>query len=275
MKILLIHNDKFRWATTLRAEALKRQWVNDEVDIVYAKNLLNGNQYDVIHFLYSGGITKSKQYILKYKDKIFTTLASFRTLDERFDKLNDLIEIYQKTVCCIAQNPILASKLKDLTKQDNVIYIPNGVDGYLFNREFVVGYVGVKDSAEHKGLLLIQEACNQLNLKLLYLARLNDFPYERMPEFYKQIDCLVLASISEGCNNPTLEALAMNKPVISTDVGIASELEGVILVERDIESIKQALRKLSGRIQILEKYTWEKIAIEYKLLYLQYVDRTL
>lgn len=88
-----------------------------------------------------------------------------------------------------------------------------------------------------------------------------------MPDFYRQIDCLVVASSSEGCNNPTLSALAMNKPVISTKVGIAEELEGVTLVERNVESIKKALRHVSGRIQILEKYTWDIVAAQYHNLY--------
>ena len=78
---------------------------------------------------------------------------------------------------------------------------------------------------------------------------------------------MVNASISEGCNNPTLEALAVNKPVISTKVGIVGELEGIILTERNVESIKTALRKVSGRIQILEKYTWKVVAKQYRQLY--------
>ena len=46
MKILLIQNDANRWAATLRAEALKKQWVNDEVDIAYARNLPDGDKYE-------------------------------------------------------------------------------------------------------------------------------------------------------------------------------------------------------------------------------------
>ena len=70
---------------------------------------------------------------------------------------------------------------------------------------------------------------DMLELKTAYSGHAKDVkPLRAMPKFYKSIDCLVLASRSEGCNNPTLEALAMNKPVISTKVGIAKELEGVM-----------------------------------------------
>lgn len=167
MQILLVHADKIPWATTTRAEALKKRWVDDEVDIAYFKNLPDGEKYDVIHFLFSGAIGKAKEYILKYKEKTFTTLASQRTLDEYYDKLPVLIEIYKNTVCCVAQNPDLAKKLIDLIQKDNVVYIPNGTDEKLFDRKFIVGFVGIKaDNTDHKGLLLVERACKELGLEL-------------------------------------------------------------------------------------------------------------
>lgn len=267
MKILLIHNDKYPWATTHRAEALQREWTEDEVDIAHYSNLPDGDKYDIIHFLYSGGITKARDYILKHKDRVFTTLASQRTLDLYFDKLEPLKEIYKQTVCCVCQNKDLAVKLKELIEQDNVVYIPNGVDEKMFNRKFIVGCVAAKqDYRDYKGLNLIRQACVELDLELMVATTAS---YNAMPDFYREIDCLVNASISEGCNNPTLEALAMNKPVISTNTGIVKELTGIILVKRDVESIKNALRKLSGRIQILEKYTWKIVAKKYRNLYVE------
>jgi len=268
MKILLVHNDKYPWAATHRAEALALEWAKDEVDIAYAKTLPGGDKYDVIHFLYSGGITKSKDYILKYKDKVFTTLASQRTLDLYFDKLEPLKEIYKNSVCCVCHNYLLAHKLKQLIRQDNVVYIPNGVDEEHFKyRQFRVGCVAAKqDYRDHKGINLVKQACKELGFELEIATR---FSYNDMPDFYRGIDCLVNASISEGCNNPTLEALATNKPVISTKTGITDLLEGIIYITRDVESIKNALRKVSGRIQILEKYTWKRIAEQYRQLYVE------
>ena len=258
MKILLVHADKFPWATFNRAEALKKELREDWIDIVDRWHLPE-EEYDVIQFLFSGGITRCKDYILKHKDKVFTTLASYRTLEERWDKMEDLKEIYQNTVCCVAQNPDLKDKYKKLFG-NNVVYIPNGVNEQRFKRNFIVGFVGIDNG--HKGLELIKQSCKELNLDLMIAEKGNN--QEEIRDFYKEIDCLAIASKSEGCNNPTLEMLAMNKPVISTRVGIAEELEGVILIERDVESIKQALRKLSGRIQILENYTWNKIAKKYR-----------
>ena len=255
-----------RWADNFRCEEFKRQWKNDNVDIVYAGDLPDGDKYDVIHFLFSGGITKHRNYILKHKDKVFTSLASQRTLDCMFDKEKHLVEIFRETRMCVCQNKKLLKKLKDLVKDVRAVYIPNGVDEDLFNRTFIAGFVGAKDSSKHKGLHLVKKACDDLKIPLIE-AHEHYYTHEEMPEFYDTIDCLIIPSESEGCNNPTMEALAMNIPVISTDVGIADELEGVIVVKRDVESIKEALRTLSGRIQILENYTWEKIAQKYHELY--------
>ena len=265
MKILLVHYDKHPWATTRRAQALKREWVEDRVDIAHYNDIPNGNKYDVIHFLYSGGISKARDYILEHKSKVFTTLASQRTLDLYFDKLEPLKEIYKQTICCICQNPTLVDKLKVLIEQDNMVYVPNGVDEKKFNQEFVVGCVAAKqDHRDHKGINLIEQACKELNLKLMIATTVS---FNVMSDFYRRVDCIVNASISEGCNNPTLEVLAMNIPVISTKVGIVEELEGITIVERNVKSIKDALRNINRRAQILEKYTWKIIANEYRELY--------
>lgn len=261
MRILLVHADKFPWATFNRAEALKKEWAGDWVDIADRWHLPE-EDYDIIHFLFSGGLSKCKDYILK-RNNVFTTLASYRTLEARWDDLEDLTQIYQHSVMCVAQNPDLAERYKKLFHKNNVVYIPNGVNTQRFKRDFVVGFVGIDN--RHKGLELIRQACTELGLELKVVDK--GKTQEDVRDFYKEIDCLALASISEGCNNPTLEVLSMNKPVISTEVGIAKELEGVHIVLRDVESIKQTLRHLSPRIGILERYTWKIIAKRYRKLY--------
>lgn len=268
MKILLVTNNKMRWADIFRAEELKKHWTEDEVDIVDRWHLPDADKYDVIHFLYGGALTKSKDYILKNKHKIFTSSVSKRSLDGMWDDRATLLELYKASRCCVCQNKEILSILKGLVPEVKVVYIPNGVNEELFYNKFTAGFVGAKASWEHKGYQLAKQACEELGIEFK-VAKEWDYEHEDMPNFYRQIDCLLIPSVSEGCHNPTMEALAMNIPVISTNVGIAEELEGVTIVERDVESIKKALRKLSGRIQILEKYTWKQIAKKYHDLYVR------
>lgn len=267
-KILLVHNNLMRWADVFRAEEFKKHWTEDEVDIVSALNPLpDGDKYDVIHFLYSGGLTKSKDFILKNKDKVFTSLASERTFKSSHNNQEDLKEIYNNTKCCVCQNPSLLKRFQELFPLTKAVFIPNGVDTELFNHKIVAGFVGASHSYEHKGLPIAQKACDELGIELK-IAKEHDYTHEQMPEFYKQIDVLLIPSLSEGCHNPTLEALAMNIPVISTDVGIAKIL-GCVIIKRDVDSLKTALLNLNRRFLILKEYTWESIAKQYYDLYVR------
>lgn len=275
MRILLVHGDDAPWATHNRALEFQKRWTADEVTIAFHLRLPDTAPFDVIHFLYSGGIGIQRTFICANAGRVFTTLASQRTLDCCYDRMDDLIAIYRASRATVAQNPTLKRNLEALIGAEyagKIHYIPNGVDERLFDRPFVVGYVATDQHGNHqyKGFHLVEQACRELGLDLRRTHNnypRNVIPHDQMPDFYRQIDCLVLASEGEGCNNPTLEALAMNIPVISTRVGIAEELEGVTLVDRNVEAIKAALRKASGRIQILEKYTWATVAQQYHDLY--------
>lgn len=280
MKILLITGDTLApWAITFRANELKKRWVDDEVEIVTS---FKGNpcDYDVIHILFSAGIGDYNSLVGGWSH-IYTSVVSANTLDYSWDSAETLRSIFQNSKKVVCLNPRLQQSVIDLMGLEHAskaVYIPNGVDGDLFStnlcngepKKFVVGFVGSNFSQEYKGLHLIKEACEKLDVELL----INNCNYpdsvtprENMPGFYSCIDCLCIASLGEGTNNPTLEALSMNKPVISTRTGIAEELEGVILVERNVISIIQGIRKVYTRKGIIENYTWDRIAKKYHDLY--------
>ncbi len=275
MKILLITGDTLApWAITFRAQELKKRWPQDEVEIV-AEFTGNPNDYDVVHFLFSGKIGTYTQMFLEHPNKMITSIVSANTLTYDFDHETIIQLIFSNSRKVVCLNPFLKQQIIELIGDEyaeKVVCIPNGVDEILFDRKFTVGFVGSNYNHEYKGLPLIREACSRLGVELL----VHDCHYpekvtarEDMPAFYKQIDCLCLASLGEGTNNPTLEALSMNKPVVSTNTGIAAELPGVILVDRTVESIMEGISKLNYRQHILYQYTWDTIAEKYRNLYLQ------
>jgi hypothetical protein len=70
-----------------------------------------------------------------------------------------------------------------------------------------------------------------------------------MPEFYRQIDVLVCASLFEGTPNPVLEAMASGCAVVSTDVGIVPDIFGpeqmqFILPQRSAPALAACLARL-------------------------------
>jgi len=103
---------------------------------------------------------------------------------------------------------------------------------------------------------------------------------EKLVEYYNSCSLFVLPSISsaqEGFGIVALEALACEKPVITTNiVGVADDLgkvnAGKIIPPKDAEKLANAITELlsneqlskkmgvNGRILVQEKYTWLKIA---------------
>lgn len=275
MKILLITGDTLGpWAITFRANELKKRWVNDEVEIV-SEFTGDPNNYDAVHILFSANVGSYYEMIDDHRNKIFTSVVSANTMDYSFDNKRDLKFIFENSKKVVCLNRSIQQQVISLigpSYSDKAVFIPNGVDEKLFDRKLVVGFVGSNFNHEYKGLHLIREACEKAGAQLIvhdchYPEKISE--REAMPEFYNKIDCLCLASLGEGTNNPTLEALAMNKSVISTNTGIAADLKGVILVDRTVEGIIEGLKQLQPRNHILENYTWDKISEQYRNLYTQ------
>lgn len=178
--------------------------------------------------------------------------------------------------------------------------IQDGVDCQLFylkneerfrnykNRTIHIGWVGnskwIIDQSEISDLkgihTIIKPAIEELkdegyNIDLLTSDRDKKMiPHKEMPDFYKNIDIYICASMYEGTPNPVLEAMACGVPVISTDVGIVREVFGekqteYILIERSKECLKNKLRHLlenPEELQVLSNENKEQIqAWDWKL----------
>jgi glycosyltransferase involved in cell wall biosynthesis len=92
-----------------------------------------------------------------------------------------------------------------------------------------------------------------------------------MLKYYsEEIDIYVDMSVAAGRQNGLIEAGSCGRPIISSNVGIAGSLitkpEHGILVERDINSISDAISKISNDYQsysygisnrVREVYSWD------------------
>ncbi len=87
-----------------------------------------------------------------------------------------------------------------------------------------------------------------------------------MVPWYKTLNLFVCASVDEGFSAPAMECMALNVPVITTDVGMPSKLN-VTKVARDYESIANAIGKLYTTNQILPTYSWDFICLRMSELY--------
>lgn len=100
---------------------------------------------------------------------------------------------------------------------------------------------------------------------------LHDIPMKEMPCYYRAADFLVVPSLKEGFGRPFLESIAVGKPFVSTDVGIAAELanHGFGLIARDEKDFMEKCLQMAtkpieigaeGHAFIQENYTWDVCA---------------
>jgi glycosyltransferase involved in cell wall biosynthesis len=155
----------------------------------------------------------------------------------------------------------------------NCTMIPNGVDLEQFkpaevrgDRPFTVGFVGNiwgAQAANYKGWPFYVQAV-EIELALENIDRRNllhdlpeQKPHEEMPDYFQNIDCLVMPSEGEGCSNTIKEALACGVPVLCTKVGFHGERltdgENVIFIQRDGKDIAAKILMLKNDAALQEK----------------------
>ena len=163
----------------------------------------------------------------------------------------------------------------------------------------VVGWAGSLRHAAFKGVPnFIEPAVAAIEGVELHLAlgagsehpAGRHYPRSAMAEFYNDIDVYLCASESEGANLCLLEAGACGRPVITTPVGVAPELvrhgKNGLIVERSVESLVEALRRLRADRRLLRElggelkadvhrdWTWSTRAREYTRMFDAVIGRS-
>ena len=134
---------------------------------------------------------------------------------------------------------------------------------------------------------IIQPAAEAAEIPLVYAEYSeNRLPPEAMPDYYRQANVALCASLYEGASNSVMEAMAAGLAVIATDVGNHAEMQhsqllrfgetGIWLVERSAAAFVEALRRLRadparavemGRVNrrsIEADWSWERWADWYR-----------
>lgn len=175
----------------------------------------------------------------------------------------------------------MAHALTPVAEKARIIYNSVDVPPHGWNRPepqgrpFVIGCAGIFKYA--KGLPYLMKAVAALgksrNVKLELLGHLRDsekevyqsvirstgirdnldfrdaLPHERIPEWLGSLDAFVLPSVSEGCPNILMEAMAMGVPCVATSVGAVEALmedhvSGLIVPCGNSEALTKAIAEL-------------------------------
>lgn len=275
--------------------------------------------YDLIHFLWRGYISLINQEGMKYYAKeylnmdfedfkkryIYNKRITFGVCDhlylrgeekwrtEEIFKFSDYYMVTSKKLYNIYEQFEKKPKMVIHDGVDLKRYKPEKLDRFVNIDTVTIGWAGnskFKDSdgdEDMKGVEgVIKPAISELqsegyNVELKLADRNRGLIEQKdMPDFYNSIDIYVCASKEEGTPLTIQEAMAMGIPIISTDVGIVSEVFGekqrkFIMKERTKEELKNKIKELikdkslmqeisqENLIQI-ESEDWKNICKKYK-----------
>jgi len=191
-------------------------------------------------------------------------------------------------------NANLRRRTLEMGLHDRVVVTSSGVDVERFSppatprtgpvRAGWAGQIGHSGGKLKQFYERVVPGCAAAGLPLLPAVReKNPVPFEQMPDYYRLIDLLIVASIGEGSSGPLLEAAASGCLPVSTRVGVAEQQithgENGLLLADDLDAITETLywcRQHPERVRamgeaarqnVLEHWTWAKRAEHFAELF--------
>jgi len=240
-KVLLVA-DVPNWAWMYKAKAIQK-YLNDhfkKISVIHLKKFhkgLMGKYHTVLFF----GWMDRRKIAGKYKGLIAGVSS------HNFEYLHpEKARKYLPKYSAITANSILIyEKLKEWNLNKNIYYTPNGVDETIFypnpikHDKFRIGWMGqpsgkgfnrtdgIDMHGYHNVLLpLVESLKDEKDIEFDILARThkNARAFDKMPEYYNNLDLFISTGFGIGTPNPLFEAQACGVAAISTAIGAAPEL---------------------------------------------------
>ncbi len=260
--------------------------------------------YDLLHFFWRKSLLQFEsetfnrkvqengynldEYIKEKAKKISTGIYDFLGINEKwFLTYKRVLDNYCTNYCVtskklydtylnIEQYKKPTAIVHDICNWQN--YFPINLERFKkLDRELVIGWVGnslrVSDGVDLKGFhTIIRPVIKELQdegykIKGHYADRNEKWrTTAEMLQYYSEIDICLCASIHEGTPLPMLEAMSCGVPVISTDVGVVSEVLGqkqqkYIIGDRENGQNDENIRKILKE-KIIEIYNNRSILEE-------------
>lgn len=188
---------------------------------------------------------------------------------------------------------VKSEKMYDHLGIKNAIILPNGVDiDHFIPRDKAecrqkLGWGSLKihilfvanPARKEKNFILAEQAFQKIGLQDIEMHSLTDVVHEHVPIWMNAADVVILTSLNEGSPNVIKEAMACNKPVVSTNVGdvewLLRDVPGTYITSFDPEDVSENLRKAiefsmsgnpsEGRQRILN-YKLDSLSVAEKII---------
>lgn len=165
--------------------------------------------------------------------------------------------------------------------------LKNGIDDLIKSVNALIFKIGIKVK-----LVIIGSGPDEAKLKFLAknigvennVIFMGYMDYKNLPKYVEMADIFIRPSLSEGLGNSFLEAMAVNTPIVGTEVGgipdfLVDGQTGLFCKVRNPMSIAQAVNKyvqdkelyntiqVNGRQLVLENYSWDNIADKMSIVF--------
>lgn len=238
-----------------------------------------------IHFGRIPEIAKNNSREWKYIKRAMRLASCVMVIDEK-TKISIQEYLPETNVCCVP-NPFdvekIQSFMKDVQNEREIVYVgwvikTKGVE------ELLTAWDEVRQAYPEWKLRLIgpceetyyETLKNNFSLEQVVFdgEQLHDVAMEKL----SKASIFILPSYTEGFPNVVLEAMALEKPVIATDVGAIPEVLqncGIVIPAKNADAIVNSLKQLltsdalrnelgkKGKEKLLQEYTLEKVVEEY------------
>ncbi|TIM22595.1 MAG: glycosyltransferase family 4 protein [Mesorhizobium sp.] len=255
------------------------------------------NTADIVLIFYWLQISKlplAESALAGRSDRLLIGICSHRELEGEFREPG-LAALHRLARAVFVNNRQLEHEYGPLLRVP-VHYTPNGVDTTFFcpaqepqpgSGELRVGWAGSlgNHGPAHRGFHdVIEPAVAAVpGARLLTAIREQRWrSHDEMPDFYRDLDVYVCASLSEGTPNPCLEAAACGVPLVTTRVGNMPELirdgdnglffdgtaEGLankLALLRDTPSLRS--RMAARMIETIQEWDWGVQAENYARMF--------
>jgi glycosyltransferase involved in cell wall biosynthesis len=179
---------------------------------------------------------------------------------------------------CLSQKYAAVLRAHDVK---NVFVVHAGVDLEHFAPRIKIGVVGRTYDSGRKGEALLEQVLDLPGIDWHFTGegwpgKTHFLAASDMPNFYRDMDFILVSSLYEGGPMCVVEALACGTPVIASPVGWVPEFPHIEFSTGDAMDLRRVLQKLVERKwklrESVQELTWDNFAQKHDRLFRQQYD---